>query len=123
MATDDVLLIAEASERFHALTDLRQRYALADRTRSRLQLVMDSSIAFSSASTEERLAEILADTTARAYRAETSTVYLLRPDGIVCGRRRLRRARWSLRRGVASQVGERTKAGSRRSSTLQTASV
>ena len=80
-ADDDVLLIAEASERFHALKDLRRRYALADRTRSRLQLVMDSSIAFSSASTEERLAEILADTTARAYRAETSTVYLLEPDG------------------------------------------
>ena len=80
-ADDDVLLITEASERFHALKDLRQRYALADRTRSRLQLVMDSSIAFSSASTEEHLAEILADTTARAYRAETSTVYLLGPDG------------------------------------------
>lgn len=78
---DEVLLIAEASERFRALTDLRQRYALTDRTRTRLELVMDSSIAFASAATEERLAEILADTTARAYRAETSTVYLREPDG------------------------------------------
>jgi diguanylate cyclase (GGDEF)-like protein len=77
----DFLIIEEASERFRALTDLRRRYALADRTRTRLQLVMDSSIAFSSATTEERLAEILADTTARAYRAETSAVYLVEPDG------------------------------------------
>ncbi len=77
----DVLLIAEASERFHALIDLRARYALADRTRTRLELVMDSSIAFAGASNEARLAEILADTSARAYRAETSTVYLREPGG------------------------------------------
>lgn len=77
----DVLLMAEASERWRALSDLRRRYALADRTRTRLQLVMDSSIALSSATTEERLAEILADTTARAYRAEESTVYLHQSDG------------------------------------------
>jgi diguanylate cyclase (GGDEF)-like protein len=77
----DVLVVAEASARWRALEDLRRRYVLADRTRSRLQLVMDSSIAFSTATTEERLAEILADTTARAYRAEESTVYLHREDG------------------------------------------
>ncbi|WP_344059423.1 GGDEF domain-containing protein [Microbacterium pumilum] len=78
---DDVLVIAEASERFRALTDLRRRYALADRTRTRLELVMDTSVAFSTASTEEHLAEILADSTARAYRAEESTVYLHEQDG------------------------------------------
>lgn len=72
----DVLVVSEASVRWRALEDLRNRYALADRTRTRLQLVMDSSIAFSTAATEDRLAEILADTTARAYRAEESTVYL-----------------------------------------------
>ncbi|WP_345802360.1 sensor domain-containing diguanylate cyclase [Microbacterium sp. AZCO] len=73
---EDVFLIAEASKRFQALTDLRQQYALADRTRTRLELVIDSSVAFSTATTEERLAAVLADTTARAYRAEESTVYL-----------------------------------------------
>lgn len=77
----EVLVIAEASARWQALADLRRRYALADRTRTRLQLVMDSAIALSSATNEDRLAEILADTTARAYRAEESTVYLHRPDG------------------------------------------
>ncbi len=77
----DVLVMAEATVRWHALADLRRRYALADRTRTRLQLVMDSSIAFATATSEDRLAEILADTTARAYRAEESTVYLHQPDG------------------------------------------
>jgi diguanylate cyclase (GGDEF)-like protein len=78
---DDVLVIAEASERFRALTDLRRRYAYADRTRTRLELVMDSSVAFSTAPTEERLAQILADSAARAYRADESTVYLRERDG------------------------------------------
>lgn len=77
----DVLVIAEASERWRALADLRRSYALADRTRTRLQLVIDSSIAFSTATNEDRLAEILADTSARAYRAEESAVYLHQADG------------------------------------------
>lgn len=78
---EDVLLVTEASERWRALVDLRRRYALADRTSTRLELVMDSSIAFSTATSEKRLAEILADTTARAYRAEESTVFVHEPDG------------------------------------------
>ncbi|WP_214466092.1 diguanylate cyclase [Microbacterium flavescens] len=78
---EDLLVMAEASDRFRALRDLRRRYSLADRTRTRLELVMDSSIAFSTATNEDRLAQILADTTARAYRAEESTVYLHQPDG------------------------------------------
>lgn len=78
---DDLLLFAEASTRFRYLADLRRRHALADRTRTRLQLIMDSSVAFATATTEERLAQILANTTARAYRAEESTVLLHEPDG------------------------------------------
>ncbi|QIG39525.1 sensor domain-containing diguanylate cyclase [Microbacterium sp. 4R-513] len=78
---EDVLIVSEASERFQALTDLRQRYALADRTRTRLQLLLASSVAFATATTEERLAEVLADTTARSYRAEESTVYFHEADG------------------------------------------
>jgi hypothetical protein len=77
----DVLLVAEASERFRALIDLRARYALADRTRTRLELVMDSSVAFAAATTDKRLAEILADTTARAYQADGSTVLLREAAG------------------------------------------
>lgn len=75
------LVLLEASERWRALSDLRRSHFLADRTRTRLQLVMDSSVAFSTATSEERLAVILADTTARAYRAEHSAVYLHQPDG------------------------------------------
>ncbi|TDN91661.1 diguanylate cyclase [Microbacterium sp. BK668] len=79
--SDEVLVVSEASERFRALRDLRRRYALADRTRTRLELIMDSSVAFATATTEERLAQVLADATQRAYRAEESTVYLHEPDG------------------------------------------
>ncbi|MHC2998691.1 diguanylate cyclase [Microbacterium sp. HJ5] len=78
---EDVLVLAEASDRFRAVMDLRRRYALADRTRTRLELVMDSSVAFSTAATEERLARVLADTAARAYRAEESSVHLRATDG------------------------------------------
>lgn len=77
----EVVVVSEASERFHALTELRRRYALADRTRTRLQLVMDSAVALAAATTEDRLAEILSDTTARAYRADESTVYLRQEGG------------------------------------------
>ncbi|WP_374312907.1 diguanylate cyclase [Microbacterium sp.] len=86
---EDVFILSEASERWNALADLRSRYALADRTRTRLQLVMDSSVAFATATTEVRLAEILADTTTRAYRAEETAVYLHKPGGpseLVAGR-------------------------------------
>jgi diguanylate cyclase (GGDEF)-like protein len=77
----DVFVLSEASERYRALSDLRRRYALADRTRTRLELIMDSSVAFANATTEQQLAEILVDTTERAYRAEESTVFLHQPDG------------------------------------------
>lgn len=78
---EEVLVLTEASERWRALSDLRRRHALADRTRSRLELIMDSSVAFSTATTEERLAEVLADAAARAYRAEEASVYLHHLDG------------------------------------------
>ncbi|QIG40070.1 GGDEF domain-containing protein [Microbacterium sp. 4R-513] len=77
----DVLVLSEASERWRALSSLRRRYALADRTRARLELIMDSSVAFATATTEQRLAELLADATARAYGAEESTVYFHDADG------------------------------------------
>jgi diguanylate cyclase (GGDEF)-like protein len=76
----DVLVMTDAAERFRALTELRQRYTLADRTRTRLELLMNSSVAFAAATTERHLAEVLADTSARAYRAEESTVFLQRLD-------------------------------------------
>ncbi|MFC5859373.1 hypothetical protein [Agromyces flavus] len=77
----EMLVLSEASERWRALCELRRSHALADRTRARLELVMDSSVAFSTATSEERLAMILADTATRAYRAEHSAVYLHQPGG------------------------------------------
>lgn len=72
-----VLTVVDATARYVALRDLRRSYVLADRTQKRLQLVIDASIDFSSATTEHRLAEVLADTTSRAYDAEESVVMLL----------------------------------------------
>ena len=76
-ADDDAsFLVVDASERYAAGRALSTARALADRTQKRLQLVIDSSIAFAKATTEQELSEILADTAAQAYRAEEATVYL-----------------------------------------------
>jgi diguanylate cyclase (GGDEF)-like protein len=77
-----VLTVMDATDRYDAGVRLRQSHGLADRTRTRLELVIDASIAFSAASDEGRLAEILAQTTARAYRAEESVVFLTDPLGV-----------------------------------------
>jgi diguanylate cyclase (GGDEF)-like protein len=76
-ASDHVrFTVVDASERYAAGRALRAARSLGDRTQKRLQLVIDSSIAFARAKTEEGLAEILATTAAEAYRAEEATVYL-----------------------------------------------
>jgi diguanylate cyclase (GGDEF)-like protein len=77
-STEGMLVsLVDATARYGALRQLRRSYSLADRTRTRLQLVIDAAIALSEAGTEQRLAEILADTAARAYGAEESAVFLL----------------------------------------------
>jgi diguanylate cyclase (GGDEF)-like protein len=80
VADGQLVTAVDATNRYRALRELRASYALADRTRSRLQLVIDAAIAFSEATSEERLGEILADTTARAYGAEESATLLLGED-------------------------------------------
>ena len=77
-----LLVVMDASDRFAAGHYLRESHALADRTQSRLQLIIDASIAFAAATSEERLGEILADTAARAYRAEEAVVYLRDGDRV-----------------------------------------
>jgi diguanylate cyclase (GGDEF)-like protein len=59
---------------------LRDRHTLAQRTQTRLELVIASSIAFAEASDETELAEVLAGTMARAYAAEEAVVFLLDDD-------------------------------------------
>jgi diguanylate cyclase (GGDEF)-like protein len=78
IAADDQVsfTIVDASERYASGRALRAARALADRTQRRLQLIIDSSIAFAKPTTEAGLAEILATTAAEAYRAEEATVYL-----------------------------------------------
>lgn len=76
-----VLTVLDASDRYRAGRKLRDSQSMSDRTRARLELVIDSSIAFAGATTEEQLGEILAGTAASAYRAEQSAVFLTDGDG------------------------------------------
>ncbi|MDR7113768.1 diguanylate cyclase (GGDEF)-like protein [Microbacterium trichothecenolyticum] len=73
----------DASDRYASGKRLRRLHGLADRTQTRLQLIMDASIAFATATTEERLSQILAITAARAYQAEESAVALCGEDGVL----------------------------------------
>lgn len=56
---------------------------LAQRTRARLELIIDASIAFAATTSEETLAAELAGIVALAYGAEESVVYLAGPDGML----------------------------------------
>jgi diguanylate cyclase (GGDEF)-like protein len=78
-----VLTVMDAADRYASGTRLRNMHGLADRTQSRLQLIMDASIAFAAATTEERLSRILADTASQAYRAEESVVMLFSESGVL----------------------------------------
>jgi diguanylate cyclase (GGDEF)-like protein len=56
---------------------LQRRHGLVERTQKRLELVIAASIAFAETTSEAELAEVLAATTAEAYAAEESVVFLL----------------------------------------------
>ena len=59
---------------------LQSRHGLVERTQRRLELVIGASIAFAETRTEAELADVLAATTAAAYSAEESVVFLLDDD-------------------------------------------
>lgn len=77
-----MVTVFDMTTRYRAGRRLRASMSLAERTRRRLELVIESSIAFADAKSEGRLAEILAVTTAQAYRAEESLVLLSDGDGM-----------------------------------------
>ncbi len=72
-----LLTLVDATERAEHEKALMRSHALQERTRNRLQLIIDSSIAFSAATTEQELVDILAVTVAKAYQAEQSAVFLV----------------------------------------------
>jgi diguanylate cyclase (GGDEF)-like protein len=72
-----LLTILDAAAQHAYSQDLAVQNALTQRTQTRLELVIDASIAFAAAETEVELAAVLADTTAKAYAAEESAVFLL----------------------------------------------
>jgi diguanylate cyclase (GGDEF)-like protein len=59
---------------------LLSRHGLVERTQRRLELVIAASIAFSETTSEAELGDVLATTTAQAYAAEESAVFLLDQD-------------------------------------------
>jgi diguanylate cyclase (GGDEF)-like protein len=77
-----VLALFDAVQQRVFETHLLARHAMAQRTQSRLELVIAASIAFTDAGNEQELAAILADTTAKAYAAEQSVVFLLDEHGV-----------------------------------------
>jgi len=82
IASGRQLALVDATERAEYEQALIRSQALQERTRNRLQLIIDSSIAFSAATTEQELVDILATTVAQAYQAEQSGVFLLDDAGL-----------------------------------------
>jgi diguanylate cyclase (GGDEF)-like protein len=78
----ELLVLVDATERMAFEDRLTRSRSLEERTRNRLELVIEASIAFATATTENELADILATTVARAYGAEESAVFLLNDAGM-----------------------------------------
>jgi diguanylate cyclase (GGDEF)-like protein len=72
-----LLTVMHAEAQWRYAQELTGQHALTRRTQTRLELVIDASIAFAAASSELELAAVLADTTSKAYAAEESAVFLL----------------------------------------------
>lgn len=77
----ELVVLLDATEPTIREGRLSRDRALEVRTRNRLELIIDASIAFSDAATEAELAEILANTVARSYQAEQAAVFLVADAG------------------------------------------
>lgn len=73
----ELLTLVDATERAEHEQEMVRSRTLQERTRNRLELIIDSSIAFSAATNEQSLVDILATTVAKAYQAEQSAVFLI----------------------------------------------
>jgi diguanylate cyclase (GGDEF)-like protein/PAS domain S-box-containing protein len=71
------LVLFDATDRWAFENELQSQHSLAQRTQTRLELVINASIAFTEAASEAELAYVLAETAASAYSAEESAVFLL----------------------------------------------
>jgi diguanylate cyclase (GGDEF)-like protein len=77
----ELIALVDATERVEREQAMVRSQALQARTRKRLELIIDSSIAFSAATDEQSLVEILATTVAEAYQAEQAGVFLFDDHG------------------------------------------
>lgn len=75
-----IIALIDGSPQQTFADDLIGRHALVQRTQTRLELVISSSIALADANNETNLGEILVDTARRAYAAENAVVFLLDDD-------------------------------------------
>ena len=74
------VIVFDATSQRQFRDRLERRNGLVERTQKRLELVIAASIAFAETSNETELAEVLAATTAEAYAAEESAVFLMDED-------------------------------------------
>ena len=70
------VVLFDATARWAFESQLESQHSLAKRTQTRLELVINSSIAFTEALTEVELANVLVETTRSAYAAEEAVVFL-----------------------------------------------
>lgn len=75
-----LLTVVDASTQRAFRERLQSRHGLIERTQKRLELVIAASITFAETTSEAQLANVLATTTAEAYAAEESVVFLLDAD-------------------------------------------
>ncbi|UAJ78937.1 diguanylate cyclase [Leifsonia sp. ZF2019] len=73
----EFILLVETSDRALLVDRLAQTRSLEERTRNRLELIIQASIAFATARTEPELAEIPARTVGRSYQSEEAAVFFV----------------------------------------------
>lgn len=76
LADGQLIALFDASEQHAYQEELHRSHRLAERTRNRLELVIEAAIAFARATTEAQFAEVLATTVSSAYGADSAAVFL-----------------------------------------------
>lgn len=76
LADGHLIALFDATEQHAHQAELHRSHRLAQRTRTRLELVIEAAIAFARATTEAQFAEVLAKTVSSAYGADGAAVFL-----------------------------------------------
>ncbi|MDR5698945.1 diguanylate cyclase domain-containing protein [Agromyces aerolatus] len=76
VADGRLIALFDATTQHAYQEELHRSHRLAERTRNRLELVIEAAIAFARATTEAQFAEVLATTVSSAYGADAAAVFL-----------------------------------------------